>query len=367
MGIIPKHIYEKGVFNTNPANRAPIGTGPYKFSEWKTDEKIVLDANPDYFEGKPYINKYIYRIIPDQAVQFLELRKESLDEMGVTPDQWKAYDEFYKNYNKFRYPSFSYVYLAFNLKRSPFNEKLFRQAMAYAVDKKEIIDGVMLGMGKSATGPFPPQSWAYNPSVQEYEHNPQKALAILASLGWKDTDHDGILDKDGKPLSFTIISNQGNKMRSLSAEIIQSQLGKIGIDVKVRIIEWSSFIHQFIDTRNFDAAMMGWSLSRDPDQYAIWNSSQTGTGQYNFISYANPEVDQLLDLGRKTFDRNERQKIYHRIHQILADDQPYLFLYYPNNLPIIHKRFRNVILAPAGLSWNFIRWWSPKNEHKYEP
>lgn len=392
MGIIPKHIFAEGDFNTHPANRHPIGTGPYKFKEWKTDEKIVLEANPDYFEEKkenyksrlyPYINRFVYRIIPDQAVQFLELRRESIDSMGLTPDQYKAYPEFFKKYNKFRYSAFAYTYLGYSLRNPLFKEKKVRQAIAYAINKKEIVDGVLLGLGKAATGPYPPSSWAYNPKVKDYEYNPEKAKQLLAECGWIDSDGDGWLEfgheARGSPrtkfdagqarqlskFEFTLTTNQGNKARQLCAEIIQMHLKKIGIKVNIRILEWSAFIHQYIEKRNFDAVILGWSLSRDPDQYAIWHSSQKEPGKYNFISYENSQVDQLLEEGRKTFDLEKRKKIYWRIHEILNEEQPYCFLYYPEALPVVHKRFQGPEVAPLGLGWNFVKWYVPKSQQKY--
>jgi len=382
MGIIPKHIFIQGDFNSHPANRSPIGTGPYQFKEWKTDEKIILEANPDYFEDRlpgrkdriyPYINRYVYRIIPDQAVQFLELRRESIDSMGLTADQYKAYSEFFLKYNKFRYPAFAYTYFGFNLRNSLFKEKKVRQAMAYAINKKEIIDGVLLGLGKPASGPFPPSSWAYNPKVKDYEYNPEKAKQLLAECGWIDSDGDGWLEfrhegrgtRQPSRFEFTLMTNQGNKARALSAEIIQMHLKKIGIKVNIRIVEWSAFIHQFIEKRNFDAVILGWSLSRDPDQFSIWHSSQKELGKYNFVSYENPKVDKLLEEGRKTFDLEKRKKIYWQIHEILNEEQPYCFLYYPDALPVVHKRFIGPEVAPLGLGWNFVKWYVPKSQQKY--
>jgi len=399
MGIIPKHIFQNGDFNSHPANRQPIGTGPYKFKEWKTDEKIVLEANPDYFEDKPadpegtprrnvgglrrsqqtrlypYLNRYLYRIIPDQAVQFLELRQESIDAMGLTADQYKAYPEFFKKYNKFRYPAFAYTYLGFNLKNPLFKEKKVRQAITYAINKKEIVDGVLLGLGKPATGPFPPSSWAYNPEVKNYEYNPEKAKKLLANCGWTDTDGDGWLDKQTNGITdktnkrikfeFTLLTNQGNKARALSTEIIQMHLKKVGIKVNIRIVEWSTFVHQFVEKRNFDTVILGWSLSRDPDQFSIWHSSQKEPGKYNFIAYENTIVDKLLEEGRKTFDLEKRKKIYWQIHEILNEEQPYCFLYYPDALPVVHKRFFGPEVAPLGLGWNFVKWYVPKSQQKY--
>jgi peptide/nickel transport system substrate-binding protein len=375
IGIIPEHIFNnpKYDFNTHPANRSPIGTGPYKFLKWVTDEKIELVANENYFEGRPYIQKYIFRIIPDQSVQFLELLNESIDSMNLTSEQYYAYSEFFKNYNKFSYPSFSYTYLGFNLKNPLFKDKKIRQAIAHAINKNEIINGVLLGKGQPATGPFPPQSWAYNPDVKDFEYDLEKAKKLLEECGWFYNNEKKVLQKEvlinGKKqiidFSFTLITNQGNKARQLIAEIIQQQLKKLGIKVDILVLEWSIFINNYIVPRNFDAVILGWSLSRDPDQYSIWHSSQKKPGQYNFVSYENPVVDKLLEQGRKEFNFEKRKKIYQLIHKIIHDDIPYVFLYYPESMPVVHKRFKNVELTKAGIGWNFIKWYAPKEQQKY--
>jgi len=365
MGIIPEHIFKKGDFNTNPANRAPIGTGPFKFKEWKTDEKIVLESFDKYHEGKPYLNRVIFRVIPDQSVQFMELRNQSIDSMSLSPDQYKAYPEFFEHYTKYRYPSFAYTYFGFNLTKPLFKDRNIRLAIAHSISKKELIDGVLLGMGKPATGPYVPQSWAYNPDIKDYEYNLESAKKLLVKSGWKDTDNDGYLEKDGNKLEFTLMTNQGNKLRELAAQIIQNQLTKLGIKVNIRIIEWSAFIHNFVDKRNFDAVILGWSLSRDPDQYAIWNSNQVKEGQYNFVSYSSREVDKLLDMGRREFNQAKRQVIYRKVHKQIFDDIPYIFLYYPESLPVVHKRFIGPEIAPLGLGWNFYQWYVPQNSQKY--
>jgi len=364
-GIIPRHVYGTGDFNGHPANRRPVGTGPYIFVEWKSDEKIILKANPDYWEGKPHISRYIFRVIPDAAVQFLELRNESVDTVSVTPDQYKAYDVFFRSYNKFRYPSFSYTYLGFNLNRPLFKDRRVREAIACALNKQEIIDGVLLGMGAPATGPFPPQSWAYDPGIKDFAYDPERAKALLAEAGWTASKGDGNLYKDGHPFAFTVVTNQGNKLREMTAVILQSHLAAIGIKMNIRIIEWSSFLNNFIDPGNFDATILGWSTGIDPDQYVIWHSSQRGPGKYNFVGYANPEADQLLEEGRREFDPARRRDIYRRLHRILHDDLPYLFLYYPDSLPVVHKRFVGVETAPIGIGWNFNTWYVPKAWQKY--
>jgi len=368
MGIMPEHLLKGEDLNTTRFARHPVGTGPYRFRLWKTGERVELVSNHDYFEGRPYIDRYIYRIIPDQATLFLELRAGGVDEISLTPLQARRQTQsrFFKgNFNKFRYPSFGYTYLGYNLKDFRFRDLRVRQAINYAINKEEIIRGVLLGLGRVSTGPFIPESWAYNKAVKAVGYDPEKARMLLKEAGWRDLDGDGVLEKNGRRFSFTIITNQGNGERRMTAEIIQRRLKEVGIEVKIKIIEWSSFVSEFIDKRRFDAVLLGWGLSRDPDMYDIWYSSKTKEGEFNFVGYSNPEVDRLLLEGRCTFDREERTRIYHKIHRILYHDQPYLFLYVPDALPIIQKRFRGIKAAPAGIGYNFIKWYVPKAEQRY--
>lgn len=364
MGMIPKHIYKEGDFNTHPANRQPIGTGPYKLKEWKTAQYIVLEPFADYFEGKPYFGRYVYRIIPDQSVQFLEMRNQAIDSLTLTPDQFKAYDSIFDHHQRYRYPAFQYIYMAFNLKNPMFADRRVRQALAHALDRQTLVQGLMLGLGQPITGPYPITSWAYNKNVPQIPYDPQKALALLAEAGWTKGPN-GILQKAGRPFAFTLMTNQGNKVRELAVQVIQQQLRAIGIDVNVRIIEWSSFIHQFVDKKNFEAIVLGWNLGRDPDNYVMWHSSQNKEGQYNFVSYSNPEVDRLLDQGRETFGEEKRRAIYWKIHAQIANDLPYIFLYSPDALIAIHKRFQGPEVAPAGIGWNFREWYVPEKDQLY--
>lgn len=365
--ILPKHLLNGKDITRTKLSRSPIGTGPYMFKEWKTGQKIVLISNPDYFEGRPYIDGYIMRIIPDMATMFLELRAKGIDRMNLTPLQYTRQTEnrfFRNNFNKYRYLSFSYTYLGYNLKNPFFKDKRVRQAISHAINKEEIIQGVILGLGKVATGPFKPGTWAYNSGVKRDSYDPQKARKLLAEAGWKDTDGDGILDKNGKPFVFEIITNQGNEIRAKCAEIIQRRLADIGMTVKIRIIEWAAFIKEFINKRRFDATILGWTIPLDPDLYDVWHSSKTGAEELNFISYKNDEVDQLLENGRSTFDRKVRKRCYDRIQEILAEEQPYTFLYVPDALPIISYRFRGIKPAPIGIGYNFIKWYVPEGEQR---
>ncbi|MBU4149958.1 MAG: peptide-binding protein [Candidatus Omnitrophica bacterium] len=368
MNIMPEHLLKTEDLNNTQFSRRPVGTGPYRFKSWRTGEKIELVSNHDYFEGRPYIDRYIYRIIPDQATLFLELRAQGVDFSSLTPLQFKRQTQsrfFEENFQKFHYPSFGYTYMGYNLKDPRFRDVRVRQAINYAVDKDEIVQGVLLGLGRAATGPFIPESWAYNKEIRPASYEPAKAKQLLKEAGWSDTDGDGILEKDGTKFSFTVITNQGNGERRMTAEIIQRRLKEVGIEMKIKIIEWSAFVSEFIDKRRFDAVLLGWGLSLDPDMYDIWHSSKTREGEFNFVGYANLEVDRLFLEGRRTFDQKERARIYRRVHEILYREQPYLFLYVPDSLPIVHKRFKGIEQGLGGIGHNFIKWRVPKNEQKY--
>lgn len=367
-GILPRHLLKDQDITKSPLTRHPIGTGPYRFVEWKTGEKIELVFNPDYFRGRPYIDRYIYRIIPDQATMFLELLSGGVDFMGLTPMQYSRQSEaekFRGMFNRYRYLQFSYSYLGFNLQSERFADRRIRQAISYAINKQEIIDGVLFGLGEEATGPYRPDAWYYNPKVRQYPFDPGKARELFADAGYRDRDGDGILDRDGEPFEFTLMTNQGNLTRSRTAELIQRRLKEIGVSVKIRIVEWSAFINEFIDKRRFEAVILGWNTGPDPDQFDIWHSSKTEEKELNFIHFSHPEVDRFLEEGRHTFDLKERKSAYFRIQEILAEEQPYVFLYYPYSLPAIHKRFHGIEPAPAGISYNFERWYVPESLQRY--
>jgi peptide/nickel transport system substrate-binding protein len=371
--ILPRHILEApwqaGVdLRTTRQNRHPIGAGPYLFRERRTGEKIVLEANPDYFEGRPYLSRVVYRIIPDQSTIFLELKARNIDMASLTPIQYRRqtdYPAFRKGFNRYRYLANGYAFLGFNLLDPRFADTRIRQAMAYAIDKQEIIDGVLLGLGQAAVGPYKPGTWWYRQDVKSYPFDPERAKTLLAEAGWKPAQRDGMLERDGKPFRFTLRTNQGNLVRQQTAEIIQRRLRAIGIDVKIHVVEWAAFINTFIRKRDFEAIILGWGLGNDPDQYDLWHSSKTRPEELNLVSYRNPRVDALLEAGRRTFDEGRRKGIYGELQDIMAEEQPVVFLYVPEALPVVSSRVRGVEPAPAGIGHNFIKWYVPANLQRY--
>jgi peptide/nickel transport system substrate-binding protein len=373
MAMLPRHRLEswmrEGKLKESPEYRArPVGTGPYRFQEWKPGEKIVLVASGDYFEGRPYLGRVVYRVIPSQATQFLELKARGIDSMSLTALQYGRqtdYPAFRKAYNKFKYASNAYTYLGLNLKDERFADRRVRQAFAHAINKRELIEHVILGQGVAATGPFKPGTWAFNPDVTTYPYDPARARALLAEAGWREQNGEGLLVKNGKAFAFELITNQGNDERKKIAEIIQASLREVGVGVEIRTIEWATLLKEWVRKRRFEAIVLGWGIGSDPDQYNIWHSSKTGPDDFNTISFVNAEVDTLLERGRTTCVQAERARYYRRIHEILAFEQPIIFLYFRDALPVVSSRVHGIAPAPAGIRYDLPRWYVPRAQQRY--
>ncbi|MBQ9407742.1 MAG: peptide-binding protein [Desulfovibrio sp.] len=358
--ILPKHILEGQDIRHTDFARKPVGAGPYRLASWEAGSRIVLQASPTYFAGKPHIDTVIFRIIPDNATMFMETRAGRLDFMDLTPLQYQRQttgSEWSRCCAKYRYLASVYVYLGFNLEHPFFQDVRIRQAISLAINREEIIRGVLLGEGVPSFGPFKPGMWAYHPGLQPLAQDTVRARELLAQAGFADSDGDGILDRQGRPLAFTILTNQGNEQRILTATVMQSQLRAVGIDVRIRTVEWVAFIREFVNKGRFDAVLLGWTIPQDPDLYAVWHSSQTFEGGLNFTHYRNSEVDDLLIKAQSTPDREKRRACYLRIQEILAAEQPYCFLFVPYALPVVQRRIQGIAPALAGIMYNFEDWW----------
>lgn len=363
MGIIPEHILKGKDLNTDIFNRHPIGTGPYKLLRWKAGQEIVLVANPLYFRDRPRIDKVIYRIIPDASTMLLELYTGHIDMMGLNPMQY-IYEFKRKVREKFQVfitPSTGFTYVGFNLRVKLFSDERVRKAIYYAIDREKIANTILLGYSDVYDCIYSPRSFAFQ-KKKIYSYDPEKARKLLREAGFSDNNKDGYLDKDGKRFEFTILTNQGNTDRNYAAIMIQQFLKSVGIKINIRILEWQAFL-RLLESGSFDAVLLGWQLGVDPDEYALWHSSQVKG--FNFVYFKDKEVDKLLKKGRETFNINKRKEIYERINEIIMDKVPYIVLYFPRGISVVHKRFKGIEQEKAGIMYNFIEWWVPKNEQMY--
>ncbi|MFQ5893597.1 MAG: ABC transporter substrate-binding protein, partial [Nitrospinota bacterium] len=333
-----------------------------------SDEQITVVANDDYWEGRPRLDRIAFRIIPEVALKELEFMTGEVDQDNPQPHQFARYvaDE---RFRVFRRLGNGYTYIGWNLKNPLFADRKVRRALTHAINREEIIEYILHGLGVIATGPFPPQMWYANNDLQPLPYDPVLSRRLLADAGWRDSDGDGILDKDGQSFRFRLITNHGNVVRQNVAVLVQRQLREVGIDVEILLYEWSVFIARKINPRDFEACVLGWSLGLDPDIYEIWHSSQVEKG-FNFVGYANPAVDRLIEEGRTEFDQARRTRIYREIHRLIHEDQPYTFLFVGEGNPALHRgAFKLVKTGPggrevlqpitmpkAGLLYHLIRW-----------
>lgn len=368
--ILPEHLLKNENINDTYFSLNPTGTNFYALDEWTTGQQVKLKTNPNSVHGRPLLEKKITRIIPDLSSQFMELIAGNIDLMNINPIQYSrvfpSRFELNDKINLYKEMGNGYTYFGFNLKKKPFDDLNIRKAISYAINKEEIINGVLLGLGEEITSPYKPGTYWENKSINKISFDVSKSRELLEKSGYQ-LNANNIYEKDGKPLAFEILTNQ-NKQREMTAVLIQRRLQDIGIDVSIRVIEWASFVNRFIKTGEFEAVVLGWSLSLDPDQYSIWHSSQDGPGQFNFIGYNNPRVDTLLENGRKELKNEKRKQIYDEFSKIIYDEQPIIYLYAGYGLTAIHKKIKGVkkITPPAGVFHNDYEWYIPKKFRRNE-
>jgi ABC-type transport system substrate-binding protein len=327
-------------------NHHPIGCGPFCFREWKSDQYIVLDRFEGYWEGPPNYKGYTLRIVPDLLTQEMEFYAGTVDSYGVQPHQV----ERLKNdptYQSFSGLSLGYTYIGYNMRREPFKDRRVRKALGMAIDVDKIIKYVLYDQGERITGPFVKQTDYYNHAIEPLPYDPKEAVRLLAEAGWS-RGSDGWLEKEGRRLAFTLITNQGNNIRKAILSIAQDSWRKIGIDVRTDVLEWAVFIKERVNKFDFDALILGWGMGIEPDLYQIWHSSQTNPNQLNFVGFRNEEADNLIVKIRQEYDHDKQVAYCHRLHEIIAEEQPYTFLYVGKWTAILDKRIVIKDVNPDG-------------------
>ena len=338
ISLLPAHLLEgkPTTWWTQNFNRTPVGTGAFRFAQWKTNEFIRVERNPDYFDAPgPWLDGIVYRFMPDQLTLRLAFETRQVDFWGAEPWTVNAFVND-PRFQVFTSPTSSYTYIGWNLKRPLFQDPLVRRALAHAVDVPSMVRFILYGHGLQSTGLFTPQMWFFNPDIKPFAYDPEKARALLAEAGWKPGP-DGILQKNGERFSFTLITNNGNEVRRDIATLTQDGLKQLGIEVKVELYEWAVFLKNHINKGDFDAMVLGWSLGNGYDQFQIWHSSQTNPEQLNVVGYKSEKADRLLDDIRQEYNREKIINMAGELQQTIYEDQPYLFLYVPEGTSVMWK------------------------------
>jgi len=356
MGILPEHLLKEKILKDearlrgrDPENfimrdsqfgRNPIGTGPFKFRRWKSDEAIELVRNDNYWDRTPEYKDYIMRVIPDALTQEMEFYTGAVDNYSVQPHQVSRFSKENK-FQSFSSIGYFYSYIGYNIRNPLFADAQIRTALGMAIDIDPIIKFLLYGEGERVTGPYPKITEWYDPDIKPLPYDPTNALKILNSFGWKK-NADGWLEKEGKLFEFNLITNSGNSIRKNILTIVQESWRKIGVKCNTQLFEWAVFLNDFVNPLKYDALVLGWSMGTDPDLYQIWHSSQAGPNQLNFVGYKNPQVDQLITRIRKEYDRSKQVKMARELHRLVALDQPYTFLYVSKSTQVLDK---NIVIV----------------------
>ncbi len=357
MPIVPRHIYDDGQdFNTHPADRRPVGTGPYRLERWDTGKRIVLAANERYRGQMPAIRRIVYRVVPEQNVALLMLKKGELDMMSVSSIQWVRQtntERFLSEFYKLKYYQPNYNYIGWNARKVWFRDKRVRRALTHLVNRQAIRDKLLFGLGEIVNGTFYINSKNYDPTLAPLPFDRKRAAELLAEAGWQDTDNDGILDKDGIKFSFNFTIASANKFAERLAIILKEDFSRAGIEMNINRYEWAVFVKK-LDERDFDAVTLGWSLGYSGDPYQLWHSSQIKEGS-NFCAFSSAEADRIIEQARVEFNDDRRARLYHRFNRIVHEEQPYTFMFCSPSLVVVNKRFDNVKVHRKGLfipEWN---------------
>jgi peptide/nickel transport system substrate-binding protein len=328
IGMLPRHLLEGLPRSAWAAGfgRAPVGTGPFRFEAWKTNEQVTVARNRDWFRGAPALDRVVFRIIPDLLTTRIAFRTGQIDAWEVDPHS-AARVERGGDAEVLSAPALEYQWIGWNLRRPHLAERTVRLALAHAIDTDALIRHAIGGRGVRATGPFVPANWFFDPGVEPIAFDPARARALLAEAGWH-AGPDGVLRRHGEPFRLELATSNVETRKDI-ATLVQADLRRIGIAVEVRVFEWATFIAQVIQPRAFDGVVLGWSLRPDPDQFQVWHSSQTGPRQLNIVGYANARADELLDALRTEYDRGEVRRLAADFQRTIYDDQPYAFLYVP--------------------------------------
>lgn len=370
MSPLPRHLYHaydgsfdgKRFNDDHVRNRILVGCGPYRFDHWEKDVRVVFTRFENYFGNaagiRPPLDTLTYELIKLPNTRFLALLAGQLDQLGLTPEQWVQRTDRPEFADgrlvKYKYLSRVYSYISYNLRNPLFADRRVRQALTMLIDRERILREVYFNLGEVVAGPFFPGSVYADDTLKPWPYDVERAKALLAEAGWRDTDGDGILDKDGLKFIFSIMQVNVSATQQKMLPMIKESMARAGIEMKIEPLEWSVCL-QRIEARKFDSCAMAWTMPLDPDLYQVWHSSQADApGGSNYIGYRNPELDALIEELRRTFDLEKRVEITRRMARILHEDQPYTFLLVPYNLSVYSGRYRNIRVFPGGIHSDII-------------
>ncbi|MBV8689143.1 MAG: peptide ABC transporter substrate-binding protein [Candidatus Eremiobacteraeota bacterium] len=370
--ILPRHVLEtyndaKGSFNTAPYNSAPIGSGPFKFVSWQRGVQVVMKAFPDYFLGAPKLKEVVFKVMPDENTMMTQLQTHEIDLLARGSGlNWPRYAQLASDpangLNALRVDTFLYSHIDFNLRRPLLQDRSLRLALAYGINRQEIISKIVHGSAEPTdTDQSKILSWAFTDDVQHHDYDPQKARSILDADGWK-VGPDGIREKNGQRLTFTYSTQTESTAGKAIQELVQREWHDIGVDAVVK----NSSTAQFFDNNpatgvlqggHYDVAGFSWVAAADPDDSPIYSADNFAPHGQNALFWNDARATAAMNDALKTLDLNRRKADYKIVQQELAAQVPTIFLYFVKE-PFVYntdlKGFRpSPVISPFWNPWEY--------------
>ena len=353
-GILPKHVLgslDAKALNTADFNSAPtVCNGPFKFVKWDKGSQVTMARNDNYWAGAPYLDQWIYKVLPDSVAVTNQLKTGEIDIGPVDPGQFdnlKTTDSVAMT--EFPVPTFTFY--AYNLNPDTnagklFQDKAVRQALLYALNRQQIVSAVFFGHGSVANSVEPPTSWAYKDKPQVlYTFDKSKAEQLLDGAGWAKGS-DGTRAKGGLKLKFTMITNAGNKQRESMLQIMQQSWKDIGVEATPSLIQFPQLVSQIVSIRTFDLFLVGFNWSADPDEAPLYHSRNAAPGGFNGANFKNDQVDSILDQAVATLDKNKRKQLYEQFQDIMSDEVPSPVILFNTGIYGVNKRVQGTDFGP---------------------
>ncbi len=366
--LLPEHRFAGQPFRKARDNRAPLSDGPYRLTRWKPQESIELERNPRWYGTPGHFDRIVFRIVPENAVAYRALVEGSLDETWIDQSlkERSASDRrFGACCRVVEFYNLDYNYIALNNRSPFFSDARVRRAMTMLLDRPSIVRGLYRGSARIISGPWAPDSPAYDTSVTPLPFDARAAAELFDEAGWRDTNGNGTRDLDGREFEFELLASAGATAGRQIDEIFAAELGRAGVKASIRPLEWSAFTER-IDAGEYEAASLAWAAAdANPDPFPYWHSSQFPPGGVNIAFYRNAAADRLMEEARSELDAGKRREIYHRLHRIFRDDPPVVFVVNASQKYAFRKRVRGLVTSPLGL-YGFwpgpLSWWGTADD-----
>lgn len=367
--LLPSHLLNGVTYNALPRqvfNQRPVGTGPFRVVEADA-RQVTLAPSDDYYalhpdRQRPYLDRLILRSYPDTTQALTALSRGEIDGVGglTTGDAERV--RATKNATLYSFPTSDFTALFFNLRpdKATFRDRVVRQAIATAIDRGKVLDVAADGRGRVADELVPPTSWAYVKDVARYQHSTEAAAKMLDDADWKDHDGDGIRDKNGVKLTFTL-STSDEPARVSAATQILNDLREVGIAAQLQSVPFAQLLDTVVPARSYDALLLGITGSGDPDPYPLFHSTEIADPGHNFSGYNTLAIDRALESARKTSDQSKRIQLMTPVFQSIATDVPVVFLYFSDYLYAQDSQVQGLrimpIVSPSDRLWNAADWY----------